>query len=55
MSKNASVKSNTTKRIYNPVTSSYYAIRARSTVAGNKGTIIGKWSSKPKTASIKKK
>jgi|GEM_PF-2218084 len=39
-------KSNTTKRISNPVTGTYYQIRVRSTSAGNKGTIIGKWSSK---------
>jgi methyl coenzyme M reductase subunit C len=33
-------------RIHNPVTNSYYQVRRRSTSAGKKGTIIGKWSSK---------
>jgi len=33
-------------RIYNPVTNSYYQIRQRTTSAGRKGSIIGKWSSK---------
>ena len=34
------------KRIYNPVTGTYYEIRQRSTVRGEKGTIKGKWKSK---------
>lgn len=33
----------TKKRIYNPITKSYYQIRVRSTSVGEKGTIIGKW------------
>lgn len=33
-----------TKRIWNPVTGSYYQIRQKTTSAGTKGTIIGKWS-----------
>ncbi len=32
-------------RIYNPVTHSYYKLRRRSTSAGNRGSIIAKWSS----------
>jgi len=32
------------KRIYNPVTKTYYQIRVRSTSAGQKGSIIKKWS-----------
>jgi|LDZT01.1.fsa_nt_gi hypothetical protein len=35
-------------RIYNPVTNSYYQIRQKSTSAGKKGSIMGKWSSKKK-------
>jgi hypothetical protein len=31
-------------RIHNPTTKSYYATRERSTSAGPKGSIIGKWS-----------
>lgn len=31
------------KRIYNPVTETYYEIRQRSTSRGNKGTIKGKY------------
>jgi hypothetical protein len=33
-------------RIHNPVTNSYYQVRRRTTSAGKKGTIIGKWSNK---------
>lgn len=33
-------------RIYNPVTNSYYQIRQKTTSAGRKGSIIGKWSNK---------
>jgi len=35
------------KRIYNPVTGTYYKIRERTTKYGRKGQIAGKW--KPKT------
>jgi len=35
--------SKTRKRIYNPWTRSYYAIRQRSSVKGARGTIKGKW------------
>ena len=35
-----------TSRIHNPITNTYYRIRIKSTSAGKKGTIIGKWSSK---------
>lgn len=35
-------------RIHNPVTNSYYKLRTRSTSAGKKGTIVGKWSPKKK-------
>ncbi|KUK77135.1 MAG: hypothetical protein XD93_0517 [candidate division WS6 bacterium 34_10] len=35
-------------RIHNPVTNSYYKIRQKSTSAGKKGSIMGKWSSKKK-------
>lgn len=42
------------KRIYNPVTRSYYQIRVRSTSAGQKGSILSKWSP-PKPAQNKKK
>ncbi len=31
------------KRIYNPVTGTYYAIRQRTTEFGKKGEIKGKW------------
>lgn len=31
------------KRIYNPKTKTYYAIRQRSSKKGKKGTIKGKW------------
>ena len=31
-------------RIRNPVTGTYYRLRVRSTPAGNRGTIMGKWS-----------
>jgi len=34
---------NSAKRIYNPVTRTYYSIRIKDTSAGNKGSIIGKW------------
>ncbi len=39
---------NTTKRIHNPVTNSYYSVRVKNTSAGKKGTIIGKWTPKKK-------
>lgn len=42
MSKTQITKS--TIRISNPVTGTYYKLRVRSTSAGNKGTIMGKWS-----------
>lgn len=45
---------NSIKRISNPVTGTYYQIRVRSTSAGNKGTIIGKWSP-PRSAQRKSK
>ena len=32
------------KRIYNPVTGKYYAVRTRTTSKGRKGQIKGKWS-----------
>ena len=35
-------------RVYNPVTNSYYQIRRKSTSAGKKGSIMGKWSSRKK-------
>ena len=38
------VKKSLLKKIYNPVTKTSYALRVRSTSAGKKGTIIGKWS-----------
>lgn len=41
------------KRIYNPVTGTYYRIRQRSSNKGRRGTIIGKW--KPPTKKAKKK
>lgn len=31
-------------RIRNPVTGTYYKLRIRSTPAGKRGTIMGKWS-----------
>lgn len=37
-------------RIHNPVTNTYYQIRQRSTSAGSKGSIVGKWSSKSSTS-----
>lgn len=43
------------KRISNPVTGTYYRIRVRNTSAGNKGTILGKWSPPKKSATIKRK
>jgi len=33
-------------RMHNPVTNTYYRVRQRSTSAGRKGSIVGKWSSK---------
>ena len=39
-------KQNKTVRIHNTVTNTYYRIRQRSTSAGQKGTIIGKWKGK---------
>lgn len=36
------------KRIYNPKTGTYYAIRQRTTKKGKKGQIIGKWKRKDK-------
>jgi len=36
------------KRIYNPVTGRYYAVRQRSTRYGRAGQIEGLWSSKKK-------
>lgn len=35
------------KRIHNPKTGKYYAIRQRTTKAGKKGTIKGLWKKKP--------
>ncbi len=34
------------KRIYNPVTETYYEIRQRTTEYGQKGEIKGKWKKK---------
>ncbi len=44
----SSSRSQSKVRIHNPVTNTYYQVRRRSTSAGRKGTIIGKWSSKTK-------
>ncbi len=41
-------KKNTTKKIYNPITNTYYQVRVKNTPAGKKGTIIGTWSPKKK-------
>lgn len=38
------------KRIYNPVTGTYYRIRQRSSNKGRRGTIIEKWSPPAKKA-----
>jgi hypothetical protein len=38
-----SKKTSAPKRIYNPVTGTYYSVRQRSTSSGNKGSIKGKW------------
>jgi hypothetical protein len=37
-----------TKRIYNPVTGSYYELRERTSKTGRRGQIKGSWSSKKK-------
>jgi hypothetical protein len=39
----------TTKRIYNPVTNKYYAVRGKTTGGGKRGQIKGLWSSKKRT------
>jgi len=31
------------KKLYNPVTRTYYKVRIKNTKNGNKGSIIGKW------------
>ena len=44
-------------RIHNPITNTYYQVRQKTTKAGQKGSIIGKWSSKtsaPSTSGRKK-
>ena len=41
------------KRIYNPVTGKYYAVRQRTTDSGKRGQILGLW--KPPKKSKKKK
>ncbi len=44
MTKKKTVRtSSSTKKIYNPVTKTYYKLRVKSTSAGKKGTIIGKY------------
>lgn len=42
------------KRIYNPVTKTYYQVRVKTTSAGQKGSILKKWSP-PSPASRKNK
>lgn len=37
------------KRIYNPVTKKYYAVRRKTTKSGQRGQIKGLWSSKKQT------
>lgn len=46
-------KSSVTKRISNPVTGTYYRLRIRTTPAGRRGTIMGKW--RPTATSSHKK
>lgn len=41
------------KRIHNPATGKYYAIRQRTTSSGKKGQILGTYKSKSATNSIK--
>jgi len=43
------------KRIHNPSTGKYYAIRQRTTSSGKKGQIIGSYKSKTTANSIKTK
>ena len=43
----------TQKRIHNPSTSKYYAIRQKTTSSGKKGQIIGSYKSKSTAQSIK--
>ena len=43
------------KRIYNPSTGKYYAIRQKTASSGKKGQIIGSYKSKSTAKSIKKK
>jgi len=43
------------KRIHNPSTGKYYAIRQRSTSSGNKGQIVGSHKSKSVANSVKTK
>lgn len=31
------------KKLYNPITKTYYEVDVKSTSTGKKGTIIGKW------------
>ncbi len=47
-SKSTTKSSSNARRIHNPVTNTYYQVRVKNTSAGNKGTIIGKWSPKKK-------
>ncbi len=43
------------KRIHNPSTGKYYAIRQRTTSAGRKGQIIGAYKSESVANTVKKK
>lgn len=38
-----------TKRIYNPITRSYFVVRTEDTKEGKKGSIVGKWHPPKKT------
>ena len=42
------------KRIHNPSTGKYYAIRQRATSSGKKGQIVGSYKSKVAASSVKK-
>ena len=44
----------TKKRIHNPATGKYYAIRQRTTSSGQKGQIIGAYSNKSVANTVKK-
>ena len=43
------------KRIHNPATGKYYAIRQRTTSSGKKGQIVGSYKSKATANSVKSK